>query len=219
MKPATFFDLDGTLLLVNSGKLWLQRERREGRLSAGQLVLAIFYLGAYRFGVIDIDRAMEKALETVKGLPEDEVRGWTEEWYEREVRQYAAPGAWPVIESHRHKGHPLVLLTSSSPYEAAVAREQFGLEHVLSTRYEVRDGRFTGRLIRPVSFGQGKVDLAEAFTSEHDLDLDRSYFYTDSITDLPMLERVGRPRVVHPDPRLRLTACRRGWPVLDWSSG
>lgn len=217
MTPAAFFDLDGTLLTVNSGKLWIRRERQEGRLTLKQMAQAAFYMIGYRFGVIDMESAMDKALGTVQGLREEEVRGWTEEWYEREVKRHAAPGAWPVLAEHREAGLPLVLLTSSSPYEARMATEHFGLEHTLSTSYEVHDGRFTGRAERPICYGAGKVTIAEAFAAEHGLDLDESYFYTDSITDLPMLERVAHPRVVAPDPRLRREALRRGWPVLDWS--
>ena len=214
---AAFFDLDGTLLTVNSGRLWMQRERREGRISAWQQAKALVYLLGYRFGLIDMHRVMGKALQTVKGLPEQTVREWTEAWYEAEVKPLAAPGAWAAIQKHREAGDLLVLLTSSSPYESAVALRHFGLDHALSTRYEVADGRFTGEVIVPMCYGHGKVEIAEAFAAEHELDLAASAFYSDSITDLPMLERVGAPRVVNPDPRLKRQAAKRGWPVLDWT--
>src|SRR5262249_2472757 len=76
------------------------------------------------------------------------------------------------------------------------------------------EGRFTGEVVEPVCYGRGKVYWAERFAAEHDVDLGQSYFYTDSITDLPVLDRVGHPRVVHPDPRLRRIAQRRGWQGL-----
>jgi len=79
----------------------------------------------------------------------------------------------------------------------------------------VRDGRFTGEAVRPVCYGAGKIYWAERFATAQGVDLGRSYFYTDSITDLPVLERVGEPRIVNPDPRLRRVAARRGWPVLQ----
>ena len=89
-----------------------------------------------------------------------------------------------------------------------------GIGHFLVTELVVRDGRFTGQVIEPVCYGRGKAYWAERFAAEHGVDLARSYFYTDSITDLPVLDRVGHPRVVHPDPRLRRLAQRRGWQVL-----
>ena len=216
MKTAAFFDLDGTLLTVNSGKLWVRRERREGRLSLWQLTQAIFFLAGYRFGLTDMNRVMRKAVQTIKGLEEESVRRWTRKWYEQEVKHLAAPGGFDAIADHREKGHLLVLLTSSSPYESEAACEHFGLDAALSSRYGVRDGRFSGELIMPLCYGHGKVLIAERFASQHGLDLDSSYFYTDSITDLPMLLRVGRPRVVNPDPRLSLAARKYCCPVPDW---
>jgi phosphoserine phosphatase len=68
----------------------------------------------------------------------------------------------------------------------------------------------------PFCYGPGKVQRAERWAAEHGVELEQSYFYTDSLSDLPMLERVGQPRIVNPDPRLRREANRRGWPILDW---
>jgi HAD superfamily hydrolase (TIGR01490 family) len=215
-RPAAFFDLDGTLLTVNSGRLWLLRERRAGRLRLRQAIRGVVWLALYRMGTIDIERAMSEALSTVRGLPEETLRGWTHEWFRSEVVPFTAPGAAAVIEAHRDAGHPLVLLTSSSPYASEVAVEHFGLDGYLSSHYEVEDGCFTGHFVRPLCFGAGKVARAEEWARGAGVDLDASWFYTDSATDLPMLERVGNPRPVHPDPRLRGIARAKSWPVLDW---
>lgn len=216
VKPIAFFDLDGTLLAVNSGRLWMRRERRLGRISRFQVVEAGFYLAAYRFGLVNIERAMRKALQTVKGLPEETVRRWTEEWFAEEVVPHVAPGARAAVEEHRREGHVLAILSSSSPYEAGAAARLFGMDEILSTRYEVRDGRFTGEVVPPVCYGEGKVHYAERLAERRGVDLKTCYYYGDSITDLPILLRVGNPRVVNPDPRLRREARRRGLPVLDW---
>jgi phosphoserine phosphatase len=81
----------------------------------------------------------------------------------------------------------------------------------------VHNDLFTGRLIGPACVGAGKIHWAEELVTRHALDLKQSFFYTDSYTDIPMLERVGNGVVVNPDPRLRYAAKRRGWPVQDWS--
>ena len=215
---AAYMDLDGTLLDVNSARLWLAREWKHRRVSVGQAAKAIGFLVAYRLGLADIEKATREALRLVGGLEEDEVRRWTHEWFDSEVAIHAAPGSWPTIAEHRRLGHALVLLTSASPYEAERAAELFGLDAWLSSSYEVEHGRFTGEPVVPLCYGSGKVLYAEGHAEREGIDLGRSYFYTDSYTDMPILERVGRPRVVSPDMRLRLAARRRGWPVLDWSS-
>jgi phosphoserine phosphatase len=81
------------------------------------------------------------------------------------------------------------------------------------THLESREGRLTGEVIPPVCYGQGKVVWAERFATEEEVDLSASYFYTDSISDLPLLERIGQPVAVNPDPRLRRVALNRGWPI------
>lgn len=215
-RAAAFFDLDGTLLSVNSGALWIQRERRLGRLSLLQYLEAIAYLIAYRLDAIDMSWAMRRALLTIRGEREETVREWTRTWYREEIAQRVAPGAWSTVRWHRDAGHMLILLTTSSPYEAELAAEQLGMDAYLCSRYEVRDGVFTGEPLLPLCFGGGKVAHAERFAREHAIDLGQSYFYSDSASDLPMLWRVGNPRVVNPDGKLRARALEQGWVILDW---
>ena len=88
-------------------------------------------------------------------------------------------------------------------YEAAAATEAFGLDDYLANRFPLDDqGRLLGTFERPMCYGKGKVDKAERWAADRDVDLDRCYFYSDSYSDAPMLARVGQPRVVAPDLRL-----------------
>jgi HAD superfamily hydrolase (TIGR01490 family) len=219
MPDAAFFDLDGTLLTVNSASLWVRRERRLGRISGWQVARAALLLGGYRLGLLDMESALREALGTLRGVAEEQIRAETRQWWADEVRGFIAPGARAVLEEHRRRGDLLVLLTSSSAYASEMAKAEFGLDHTLCQLYEVAGGRFTGEPLRPICYGPGKVEVAEEWARRHGVDLSRSAFYTDSSTDLPMLERVGRPFAVHPDPRLRVAARRRGWPQLDWTGG
>ncbi|MBI5493532.1 MAG: HAD family hydrolase [Deltaproteobacteria bacterium] len=216
MRAAAFFDLDGTLLTVNSAKLWVRYERRLGRLSVRQAARGAFLLARYRLGTLDMERVLREVLGTVAGLEEEALRQETRAWWRTEVRPFVAPGARAVIDTHRKRGEPVVLLTSSSRYASEMAREEFGLDDILYQAYEVRDGRFTGLPLSPICYGPGKVDAAEAWARAHDVDVGQSSFYSDSSTDIPMLSRVARAFAVHPDPVLRWTARRRGWPTLDW---
>jgi phosphoserine phosphatase len=94
---------------------------------------------------------------------------------------------------------------------------QLGIDAALGLELEVEDGLYTGRIAQ-LSFGRAKVELAERWAEEHGVDLGQSWFYSDSISDLPLLERVGRAMVVQPDVRLARLARRRGWPILDWGT-
>lgn len=216
MPAAAFFDLDGTLLKENSARLWVQRERKLGRVKLGQLIRATAFLAGYKLGFLDMERALRAALGNLKGASEDEIRRQTHEWWKEDVRPHIAPGARKVLDDHRGRGERLVLLTSSSKYASEMAHAEFGLDAVLFQGYEVRDGLFTGQPTRPICYGAGKVQIAESYARDHGIDLSQSSFYSDSSTDIPMLERVAHPYAVNPDPRLRLVARRRHWPILDW---
>jgi HAD superfamily hydrolase (TIGR01490 family) len=213
---AAFFDLDGTLLSINSGRLWVALERRLGRISRVKYAEALVYLVAYRLNRIDMGSVMRRALAIYRGEPEAEVRQKTRRWYLDEVAPKVAPGAYAVLDAHRAAGHRLVLLTSSSLYESEIASEHLGLDDYLCAPYEVADGLFTGEPVLPLCYGAGKVHYAEQYAKQHQVDLSESFFYTDSASDLPMLLRVGHPRVVNPDPGLRRAARKRNWRVIDW---
>ena len=95
--------------------------------------------------------------------------------------------------------------------------EHFGIEHVLaSALVEDAQGNFTGEPVRPLPYGPGKVLVARAWALAHDVDLEASAFFTDSVSDLPLLEAVAEPVAVNPDPRLWWAATRRGWRVVYW---
>ena len=137
-------------------------------------------------------------------------------WVEKDVLPLVVPGAREKIAKHRAEGHVLAILSTSPSYVTEPLAEMLGIEEVISTRLEVKGGHFTGRLLGPACVGRGKVHWAEDLVARRQLDLKQSWFYTDSYTDMPMLERVGNQVVVNPDPRLRRIAKRRGWPVQDW---
>jgi HAD superfamily hydrolase (TIGR01490 family) len=211
-----FFDLDKTLLAVNSAKLWIRRELRDGYISRVQALRAAGWVAAYGLGFSDIEKAIGRAIATLEGQREEEINARTLAFYEEDVAPTYRPGAAAALDEHREKGDLLVLLTSSSNYLSAPVAEHLGLDGYLCTRFEVVDGVFTGQPRLPLCYGPGKIDHARAFASERGVSLDDCAFYTDSHSDLPMLEVVGAPRVVHPDPRLARVAAARDWPVLDW---
>lgn len=216
-KIGAFFDLDRTLIAANSGFLYALYERRHGRIGKRQFLRATFWLGLYHLALIDMERAFAEAVSHYKGVPSEHLFERTREFFDQEVRETLQPGARAALGEHREEGHALVLLTASSPYMSRLACEAWGLEAWLSNAFPTdAQDRLLGTFEAPMCYGEGKVVRAEAYAGERGICLDQSFFYSDSYSDLPMLERVGHPRVVNPDPRLRREARRRQWPLLDW---
>lgn len=209
------FDIDGTLIVRNSAPLYMRHMRRTGQARRRDVAITVYYVLRYKLGLLDVNRALARSMHFIRGRLEAAVRLDVEHWYQREIRPFLLPAMAATVEAHRRAGHVPAILTSATRYLAEPLAADLGIDHVLFTGLVVRDGCFTGEPVHPVCYGKGKIIWAERFAAAQGVDLARSYFYTDSITDLPLLERVGEPRVVNPDPRLRRTALRRGWPVLQ----
>ena len=214
MAVAALFDIDGTLLARNSAPLYMSHLRRTGQARRRDVARTLYYLFWYKLGLLDVRSALEVSMAFVRGRDEAALAADCLTWYREAVRPYVFPSMAALVEAHHRAGHLTVILTSATRYLAEPLGADLEIGHFLVTELVVREGRFTGEVVEPVCYGRGKVYWAERFAAEHDVDLGQSYFYTDSITDLPVLDRVGHPRVVHPDPRLRRIAQRRGWQVL-----
>ena len=216
MSIAAFFDMDRTILDDSSGMLYLRYLRETGRIGLREgMRIAWWWLG-YALGVVDFPHAMARMFVSFMGEREDVVRAGSVTWFEEWVAPHITEGAVRRIEEHRARGHRLVVLSAASVYVVKPLAERLNIPDYLCTYLEVKDGRFTGRLVEPVCFGPGKLLLAEEFAARNSIDLGQSYFYSDGYEDLPMLERVGHPVAVNPDRRLRRLAERRGWPIESW---
>ena len=214
---AALFDLDRTLIDCNSGRLWIASEVRDGRMSYRDAAWGAGWMLAYSIGYADIDEVYGKAVATLSGEQEDELRRRTHTWFSARVQHRLRPGAAEALARHRARGDRLVLATSSSLYAAEAARDAFGLDDVICTRFEVRDAVFTGR-IASSAFGDHKAERAAEWAEGAGVRLGSCAFYTDSVSDAALMRRVGRPVAVNPDPRLTRMARARGWEVVDWGA-
>jgi len=212
-----FFDLDRTLITVNSAVSWIRREVRGGNLSVSTAAKASAWIGLYHLGFSRLETVISDAVSHLKGVEEDKLRSETEVFWREEIRRCIRPGARDVLERHRDRGDQLVLLTSSSKFLAQAVGEDLGMDHVLSNRFEAENGRLTGSLHEPLCFGSGKTVYAQELAQNIGGELSRSTFYTDSYSDVSLMKAVANPVAVHPDLRLRRLARRNGWPVVDWS--
>lgn len=211
-----FFDVDRTLVPINTGRLFLRDLRRRGEISFLRALRALGWMAKYHLSLIDLQVIAAQIAVQMRGKSETEFADRCKRWVEDEVLPLVTPSALRQIEHHRSEGHILAVLSSSPTFVTRPLAEMLGIEEVLSTTFEVDAGQFTGRLVGPACVGHGKIHHAESLVKRLSVDLEKSWFYTDSYTDMPMLERVGNRVVVNPDPRLRLAAKKRGWPVQDW---
>lgn len=209
-----FFDLDHTLLNANSANLFIKYMLRRGELGWFDVIKGAYYTLRYKFNVIDIDQVTASFVARYAGTPEQTLIDQCDDWFESVVEKTIYQDGRALIEQHRGQGHRLILLSASTVYACMPVSKHLGLDDFIGTRLTVADGKLTGHIDPPLCYGDGKVTRARAFlAASGGGSLAEATFYTDSITDLPMLLAVGDPQVVNPDPLLAREAKRRGWPV------
>jgi HAD superfamily hydrolase (TIGR01490 family) len=213
-RRAAFFDMDRTVLRIDTGMSWMRFLYRRGELSTLGMARAVYWSGLYKLAVLDLEALAERLVADLAGKPEHEMVEKCRVWHASDVADQVSPKAERAIHEHRQEGDVIVMLTGSTQYAAEVVSSGLDIEHTLCSRLEVAEGMFTGKMAT-LCFGRHKVTMAEQFAAKHDIDLASSAFYSDSYNDLPMLERVGRAVAINPDTRLRRHARRRGWPI-DW---
>ncbi|RMG11932.1 MAG: HAD-IB family hydrolase [Deltaproteobacteria bacterium] len=208
-----FFDMDRTLLTVNSARLWVAYERQAGRIGGWLALRAAWWILLYRVGMADFERVIREALALARGDDAEALRQRCLAWYRAWVRPTVSQDALARLDAHRSVGHRVAILTASTRFAAAPLAEELGVDLVATELDEV-GGVLTGEVVEPLCFGEGKLARARAYCSACGASLDAAWFYTDSYTDLPVLEAVGHPVVVNPDPRLRQHAQAVGWPIV-----
>jgi HAD superfamily hydrolase (TIGR01490 family) len=215
-RPAAFFDMDKTVLRIDTGMSWMRFLHQRGELSSLGLARAVYWSLLYKVARLDMESLAARLTADLAGEPESELIEKCAVWHRDHVADQVASAARRAIERHRQRGDLIVMLTGSTQYAAEQVSAGLDIQHILCSRLEVEGGAFTGRLAA-LCFGHHKVTMAEAFAAEHGVCLDSSYFYSDSFNDLPMLQRVGTAIAINPDARLRRHARRAGWSIERWT--
>jgi HAD superfamily hydrolase (TIGR01490 family) len=208
-----FFDMDKTLIAENSGSLYMRYRYQRGEIGGLDLLAGLGAYLQYKLGILDIRNWTKRMMVQFRGQEEAELEREARVWFEAMVAATIYPRAAELVREHEERGHVVAIVSGATKFVVRPLAERLGVRHFLYTRLEVEDGRFTGRVVEPICFEEGKIYWIQHFIERHGIDLARSFFYTDSITDLPLLDLVGHPVVVNPDPLLYRTAVRRRWPV------
>ncbi|RZV36305.1 MAG: HAD-IB family hydrolase [Chromatiales bacterium] len=212
------FDFDGTIISGYSAVAFFQEQLKRGHLSPRDFVELLSVMASFGIGILGFPALMLAASQFLRGVREDSYAAFGEDVFKSHIARQIYPETRALIKTHMRKGHTVAIISSATPYQVAPAARDLDIEHVLCTGLQVEDGEFTGAVIRPICFGQGKVIAAERLAKKHNIDLDQSFFYSDSTDDLELLERVGNPRPLNPSGRLRAIAEARGWPARRFAS-
>ena len=217
---AAFFDLDKTIIAKSSPLALGRSFVREGMIGRGFLLKSLYAQLVFQLMGADeqkMERMREEASKLTSGWEVEKVKQVVTEVLEDVITPLIYAEAMELIEEHRAAGR-LVCIVSSSPEEIVEPlAKMLGVERFIATRPTVVDGKYTGELDF-YAYGEGKPEAMKELAEELGIDLSRSYAYSDSETDIPMLESVGNPVVVNPDKNLRAMAIERGWTIESFKN-
>ena len=215
---AALVDLDRTLIAGFSALNFAYDGIRSGRLGGPAILEMLAAAASFQLGTIGFSSFLAGTAGTLRGLSEKEFAAIGQNVFEGELAAEIYPEARALVDAHRRRGHQVCVVSSATPYQVEPIARELGIEHVMASHLEVRDGLLTGEVVHPTCYGKGKAFYARRFAEEHGVDLAKSFFYTDSHEDLPLLDIVGKPRPTNPNKQLAEIAARRGWPARHFSN-
>lgn len=211
------FDLDNTLLDGDSDYFWAQHLIERGILGRDAYEERNdWFYGHYKRGTLDIYEYLDFQLAPIAGRPREVIDAWHREFMEAKIRPAVHAGTPALLASHRE--HLCAIVTATNRFITEPIARELGVGHLIACEVEeMPDGRLTGRPRGTPSFREGKIARVHEWLDSlgHRLgDFEQSWFYSDSLNDLPLLEIVSNPVAVDPDPTLERQALERGWPIL-----
>ncbi len=207
-----FFDMDYTTLDASSSLLYVRYLRGQNRISRRVLLRIAWWSLLYQISAIDVNRAVPKLLSYSEHQSASRLMAEAYEWFEIMLKRHIAPRAVERIKFHRQQDHRVALISASTQFAVQPVAEYLNMDF-LCTQLIAREDVLTGEVEDPPCYAAGKVVWAQRYAETHAAPLSEAYFYTDSRSDLPLLNLVGHPVAVNPDARLRRLSRRRGWPI------
>lgn len=221
MTEAAFFDLDKTIIAKSSTLAFTRPMFKAGLLSGSALAkagIAQAYYQAFGADHAQMERAKEELSSLTAGWSRSEVEAVVEETVDQVVSPLVYAEALAIMDEHKGDGRRVIVVSASPEEIVRPLCRYLGIEDIIATRSQIdSEGLYTGE-IELYAYSDGKARAMLDLAAAEDIDLDRSYAYSDSITDLPMLEAVGHPIVVNPDAELAAVAKERGWEIKHFES-
>jgi len=210
------FDLDHTLITGDSDYLWGEYMVENGIVDEQEFrARNEVYYQDYQRGILDNDQYLEFALKPLAQHPVEKLYAWRADYVENWIKPIIAPGARELLDNHRQLNHELLIISATHLFVTAPIAQLLDVPTVLSTEPEMIDNRYTGRYLGTPTYQDGKVTALHEWLANSAQRMDGSYFYSDSINDLALLEKVDHPITVHPDDELKAIAEDRGWTIIN----
>jgi len=209
------FDVDNTVVRKTSAEYFLRMALHDKYIRFSQVSALLIDWLKYKFARPDND-FIENIVKNLSGLKKNDIEYVAKECFKKQLKQNIYCGAADLINETMKKGERVIFATSSFDFIIRPLEEYFGIEGSLSTRLEYSDGITTGNLAGYSFFGPKKKTAAQDWMNQNNIRPENVSFYSDSYTDIPLLEYCGNPVAVNPDRLLKQTAKKHNWKILQF---
>jgi putative phosphoserine phosphatase/1-acylglycerol-3-phosphate O-acyltransferase len=214
---AAFFDLDGTVLAGSIVQHLTRQGFAEGQGSVHHLLQFVACFLLYKVNLIPRVTMYKWGYAPAVGMDLHVVQDFVDRCLEQSIKHHVFEEAHHAVAAHRAAGHRIVAITGAPDYAAAEVATHLGMHDLLATPTPLAaDATITDAVQEPICYSEGKLAYLHAYARLHNIDLSRSYFYSDSASDLPVLKAVGKPRVINSQWLLLPYAIYKGWPRRVW---
>jgi len=210
-----FFDLDRTIIRVNSGKILIEYAYKKGLISRRYVIWGIYLSLLYKFELKDPVVIIKTITRWLKGVAESALQDLSEEIFSMHLLNTIRPEIVECIKLHKSNGARVVILSSSIYPVCKAAADYLKMDGIICSLLEKHKGIYTGHPDGSFCFNEEKVERMSDYCEINNISLDHSWYYGDSIADLPALLSVGNPVCVNPDKKLLKEAGKRGWEILQ----
>ncbi|TGD75180.1 HAD-IB family hydrolase [Mangrovimicrobium sediminis] len=217
-----FFDLDRTLIagysILAMGMETARHAATRGKLADAAKIMQEVLRQRTAGSGGNYHKLVKRLARALTGVDEATLRELGNRAFDNSLARNLYPEAVALVEAHRAAGDHLVIVTAASRYQVEPVARILGIDEICCTQLEVQQGRFTGNVIAPLCYGEGKTMAARRVARKFDCQLKHAYFYSDASADLPLLKKVGHPVAVNPSEKLAVHARNKHWPQLHFAS-
>lgn len=211
------FDIDDTILRVNSTKIVALAAYKKGLMRTRDLLSGVLQIYLYKYKLRDSLKIIDTLGDWTSGIKVDTITNLVDSIFEKRIIKTIRDEIVEEVKFHKSRNAETVILSSAISQICDPIAKHLGIDRVLCSEIEVVDGKFTGKAKGKFCFGKEKLNRLDEFCSVNKYIIEESWYYADSIDDTHVLEKVGHPVCVTPDKKLQKVAKKRNWPVYNWA--
>ena len=215
-KHIAFFDIDKTILRINSGEALIRHAYQKGIMNTIGILKAIYTGFQYKYGWKDSHKIINKMGSWLNGISEDKFNKLSNDIFHKDILTNIRPNIIKEIKDLQAKGSEVVILSSTVKSICEPLGKHLAVDNIICTELEVKNGKLTGMPVGKFCFRDEKLIRLREYCEQRNIDLKDVAYYADSIDDLPALEKVGYPICITPDRKLKKIAIKKGWTIHHW---